>query len=251
MRHVFFYNSQCGLSRSIHVEGIGFAQRGHCSNYHNKQVPKKTWIWSEKHVHPFLANKPNQETNEPTNKQTNKPTNKPTNQPTNQQTNQQTNKHRHSELFKTSHCSPTLGASKLSQPGRLAENLNIRRRFCKVLTSLLKMLISQPWLPHPCATRKGNLKPSKSKDEDLWIRCVCFHRDLIFWKSRKSRRSRFSKSFWNQIRHNLTTPPKTNIAMENPPCSWYLPGKMGIFMGELLVSGRVYTIKDSPTVSAS
>ena len=23
----------------------------------------------------------------------------------------------------------------------------------------------------------------------------------------------------------------TNIAMENPPCWWYLPGKMGIFMG--------------------
>ena len=26
--------------------------------------------------------------------------------------------------------------------------------------------------------------------------------------------------------------------MENPPLWWYLPGKMGIFMGEQLVSGR-------------
>ena len=25
--------------------------------------------------------------------------------------------------------------------------------------------------------------------------------------------------------------PETNIAMENPPFWWYLPGKMGIFMG--------------------
>ena len=27
------------------------------------------------------------------------------------------------------------------------------------------------------------------------------------------------------------TLPETNIAMENPPFGWYLPGKMGIFMG--------------------
>ena len=27
------------------------------------------------------------------------------------------------------------------------------------------------------------------------------------------------------------TLPETNIAMENPPFWWYLPGKMGIFMG--------------------
>ena len=32
--------------------------------------------------------------------------------------------------------------------------------------------------------------------------------------------------------------PETNIAMENPPFWWYLPRKMGIVMGELLVSGR-------------
>ena len=29
----------------------------------------------------------------------------------------------------------------------------------------------------------------------------------------------------------FTTLPETNIAMENPPFWWYLPGKMGIFMG--------------------
>ena len=38
---------------------------------------------------------------------------------------------------------------------------------------------------------------------------------------------------------NIDTLRKTNIAMENPPFWWYLPGKIGIFMGELLVSGRV------------
>ena len=38
-----------------------------------------------------------------------------------------------------------------------------------------------------------------------------------------------------------STLPKTNIAMENPPFWWYLQGNMGIFMGELLVSGRVIT----------
>ena len=32
-------------------------------------------------------------------------------------------------------------------------------------------------------------------------------------------------------------------AMENPAFWWYLPGKMGIFMGELLVSGRVIIIR--------
>ena len=29
----------------------------------------------------------------------------------------------------------------------------------------------------------------------------------------------------------MYTLPETNIAMENPPCSWYLAGKMVIFMG--------------------
>ena len=35
------------------------------------------------------------------------------------------------------------------------------------------------------------------------------------------------------------TLPETNTAHENPAFWWYLPGKMGIFMGEMLVSGRV------------
>ena len=39
-----------------------------------------------------------------------------------------------------------------------------------------------------------------------------------------------------------TTLPESNIAMENPPFWWYLPGKMVILMGELLVSGRVYKV---------
>jgi len=29
----------------------------------------------------------------------------------------------------------------------------------------------------------------------------------------------------------VNTLPETNIAMENPPFGWYLPGKMVIFMG--------------------
>jgi len=36
-----------------------------------------------------------------------------------------------------------------------------------------------------------------------------------------------------------TTLPETNIAMENPPFVWYLPRKMGIFMGKQLVFRRV------------
>ena len=42
--------------------------------------------------------------------------------------------------------------------------------------------------------------------------------------------------------HHLSstcTLPETNIAIENPPFWRYLQGNMGIFMGELLVSGRV------------
>ena len=33
------------------------------------------------------------------------------------------------------------------------------------------------------------------------------------------------------LREGGGTLPETNIAMENPPIWWYLPGKMGIFMG--------------------
>ena len=39
---------------------------------------------------------------------------------------------------------------------------------------------------------------------------------------------------------------QTNIAMENPPFWWYLPGQMVIFMGELLVSGRVPVCPENP-----
>ena len=42
-------------------------------------------------------------------------------------------------------------------------------------------------------------------------------------------------SWWFQpiwkILVKLDTLPETNIAMENQPFWWYLPGKMGIFMG--------------------
>ena len=35
----------------------------------------------------------------------------------------------------------------------------------------------------------------------------------------------------NLSHHKLFTLPETNIAHENPPFWWYLPGKIGIFMG--------------------
>ena len=36
---------------------------------------------------------------------------------------------------------------------------------------------------------------------------------------------------WGRTNEYEDTLPETNIAMENPPCWWYLPGKMVIFMG--------------------
>ncbi len=41
-------------------------------------------------------------------------------------------------------------------------------------------------------------------------------------------------------KNRVPTLPKTNIAMENPPFWWNLLGNIGIFMGELLVSGSSY-----------
>ena len=32
-------------------------------------------------------------------------------------------------------------------------------------------------------------------------------------------------------KQHIDTLPETNVAMENPQFYWYLPGKMGIFMG--------------------
>ena len=46
-----------------------------------------------------------------------------------------------------------------------------------------------------------------------------------YWLKRR-RRLRQSWSWWA-----VYTLPETNIAMENPPFRWYLPGYMGIFMG--------------------
>ena len=37
------------------------------------------------------------------------------------------------------------------------------------------------------------------------------------------------ESYWQYLLK--VTLPETNIAHENPPCWWYLPGKMGIFRG--------------------
>ena len=54
--------------------------------------------------------------------------------------------------------------------------------------------------------------------------------------------------FWMEIisKKRLGTLPETNIAMENPPFWWYLPGKMGIFMG--YVSFREGSMKHSQTI---
>ena len=41
----------------------------------------------------------------------------------------------------------------------------------------------------------------------------------------------------------VVTLPETTIAMENPLCWWYIPGKIGIFTGKQLVSGRVHPRK--------
>ena len=43
-----------------------------------------------------------------------------------------------------------------------------------------------------------------------------------------AQRSKESRKYFASF---LSTLPETNIAMENPPFWWYLPGKMGIFMG--------------------
>ena len=40
---------------------------------------------------------------------------------------------------------------------------------------------------------------------------------------------------------NYYTLPETNIAMENPPCWWYLPGNVWIFYGYVsLTEGKSY-----------
>ena len=45
----------------------------------------------------------------------------------------------------------------------------------------------------------------------------------------------------------LITLPETNIAMENPPFWWYLPGKMGIFMGYVSFREGISTWWSGPT----
>ena len=40
------------------------------------------------------------------------------------------------------------------------------------------------------------------------------------------------------------TLPETNIAMENPPFWWYLPGKIGIFMGYVSFGEGSFCKKD-------
>ena len=38
---------------------------------------------------------------------------------------------------------------------------------------------------------------------------------------------------WDAPKNTKDTLPETNIALENPPFWWYLPGKVGIFMGHV------------------
>ena len=52
-----------------------------------------------------------------------------------------------------------------------------------------------------------------AKWEERWVQVTCCNRAS------------------EQTTSIVDTLPETNIAMENPPFWWYLPGKMGIFMG--------------------
>ncbi len=60
---------------------------------------------------------------------------------------------------------------------------------------------------------------------------IFFH--ALCGKLRSQQRKDLIELFDNNNRMYLVnlTLPETNIAMENPPFWWYLPGKMGIFMG--------------------
>ena len=49
------------------------------------------------------------------------------------------------------------------------------------------------------------------------------------WTSKSNKLTRYAPADRQFI--SLFTLPETNIAMENPPFWWYLPGKMGVFMG--------------------
>ena len=46
---------------------------------------------------------------------------------------------------------------------------------------------------------------------------------------------------WVNYKYTKYTLPETNIAMEYPRFWWYLPGKMGIFMGYVsLLEGKIH-----------
>ena len=47
--------------------------------------------------------------------------------------------------------------------------------------------------------------------------------------------------WWTPPVNSMDALPATNIAMENPPFWWYLPGKMGIFMGYVSFREGMYT----------
>ena len=70
-----------------------------------------------------------------------------------------------------------------------------------------------------------------------------------FMESKNQRKPSFVK-LGRTVKLREGTLPKTNIAIENPPVWWYLQGNMGIFMGKLLVSGRVSRLKWSLVTSS-
>ena len=79
--------------------------------------------------------------------------------------------------------------------------------------------VSFPGVWHPCgSTHRSNIRVGGLEIE--WAPLGC----LVICKSGLI-------TIYDQGIIHVYTLPETNIAMENSPFWWYLPGKMGIFMG--------------------
>ena len=75
------------------------------------------------------------------------------------------------------------------------------------------------------ALRKFFMQPDEARSETGgrgFSKVVVVFQDILTVDGSEIRRSPVDM---------VNTLPETNIAMENPPFGWYLPGKMGIFMG--------------------
>ena len=105
-----------------------------------------------------------------------------------------------------------------------AENTSFMDKLCSNQLFIV-FQTSSYWVGHSIYGVFTYIHPLNYPNDGIYI--YIYTLGIIFWKKMMV----FLFVSFGGIQILRGTLPEANITMENPPFWWYLPGKMGIFMG--------------------